>query len=59
MCLKKYFFFQIGGRSYQWLEYLKLLGRGLQQKSTVLFVLFSVVIKILDKLVSNRLVDLF
>ena len=49
--------FQIVGRSYQWFLYLRMLGKGLLQKNYRLVSLLSVVSKVFEKLVNNRIVD--
>ena len=50
-------FFQIGGRFHQWSLYLRMLGKGLQLKNYCPVSLPSVVSKVFEKLVNNRIVD--
>ena len=55
-CLKE-LVFQIAGRSHQWSLYLRILGTDLQLKTTTLLSLPSVVSKVFEKFVNNRIVD--
>ena len=55
-CMKKSLVFQIAGRFHWWPLYLKMLGKGRQQKFTILLVFFLWLV-VFAKLVNNRIVD--
>ena len=49
-CLKESLVFQIVGWFHQWLQYLRMLGKGLQLKTTALLVFFLWLVKSLKNL---------
>ena len=49
-------FFQIVGRFHLWSLYLRILGKGLQLKTTALLVFFLWLV-VFEKLVNNRIID--
>ena len=49
--------FQIVGKFYQWPLYLRILGKGLQLKTTALLVFFLWLRKVFEKTVNNGTVD--
>ena len=57
ICVWRNLVFQTVGRSHLWLLYLPVLVRGLMQKNYHLVSHLSVVSKVFEKLVNNRLVD--
>ena len=55
-CLKKSFFLT-AGKSHWWSLYFRMLGKGVSQQNYYPVSLFSVVSKVFEKFVNNRLLD--